>query len=131
MCRRVLMVALLLCAAVAFGISAKAGDMPQDVSIIQLIATPEKFDGKFVSLIGFLCIAFEGDSIYLHREDLEKGIPRNGLWVDIPEKTDPKLSMHYVLIEGIFDANDHGHMGMFGGAIRKVSRMTAWPPKKP
>ena len=82
MCRRVLMVALLLCAAVAFGISAKAGDMPQDVSIIQLIATPEKFDGKFVSLIGFLCIAFEGDSIYLHREDLEKGIPRNGLWVD-------------------------------------------------
>src|SRR5882762_70162 len=127
---RILMVTLLLCAAVAFISPARAGDMPEDVSIIQLIATPEKFDRKFVRLIGFLCIAFEGDSIYLHREDFEKGIPRNGLRVDIPEKHDPKLSMHYVLIEGTFDANDHGHMGMFGGAIRKISRMTAWPPKK-
>jgi hypothetical protein len=108
--RRVLIVAVLLWVVVAFVGPAKAGDTPEDVSVVQLIATPEKFDGKFVRLIGFLCIAFEGDAIYLRREDLEKGIPRNGLWVDIPEKTDPKLSMHYVLVEGVFDANDHGHM---------------------
>src|SRR5262249_45702212 len=99
--------------------------------MIQLIATPDKFDGKFVRVIGFLVIAFEGDSIYLHQDDFEKGIPRNGLWVNIPENTDPKLSMHYALVEGIFDASDHGHMDAFPGAIRKVSRMAAWPPKKP
>ena len=128
---RVTIVALMLCVAVAFVAPAIAGDTPEDVSIIQLIATPDKFDGKFISVIGFLVIAFEGDSIYLHQEDLEKGIPRNGLWVDIPENTDPKLSMHYALVEGIFDARDHGHMGVFAGAIRKVSRITAWPPKNP
>ena len=30
------------------------------------------------------------------------------------------------LLEGTFDASDHGHMGLFGGAIRKITRMSAW-----
>ena len=59
-------------------------DAVQDVSLIQLIAQPEKFEGTRVRLIGFLRIEFEGNAIYLHREDFDHGIAKNGLWVDLP-----------------------------------------------
>lgn len=56
-------------------------DTVQDVSLIQLIAQPEKFEGKRVRFIGFLRIEFEGNAIYLHREDFDHGITKNGLWL--------------------------------------------------
>lgn len=103
-----------------------AGDMPQDASIVQLLATPEKYDGKLVRVIGFLCLAFEGYAVYLHREDFDRGLTLNALWVDVPEKRDERLSQKYVLLEGTFDASDHGHMGLFGGAITRITRMSVW-----
>lgn len=55
-----------------------------NVSVVQLIANPERYDGKHIQLIGFLRIEFEGTAIYLHREDYEQGIARNALWINIP-----------------------------------------------
>lgn len=40
-------------------------DCLQDVSLVELIARPEKFDGKRARFIGFLTILFEGTAIYL------------------------------------------------------------------
>jgi hypothetical protein len=54
------------------------------VSIVQLIANPERYDGKRVQFIGFLRIEFEGTAVYLHREDYEWGIGKNALWINIP-----------------------------------------------
>jgi len=124
--RAVVLTALLACALSALPSRATVGEMPQDVSIVQLLATPEKFDGKLVRVIGFLCLAFEDDAVYLHREDFDHGLTQNALWVDVPEKRDESLSRKYVLLEGTFDASDHGQMGLFGGAIRKITRMSAW-----
>ena len=47
------------------GYSPNAGpdDAVEDVSIVQLIAQPEKFEGKRVRFIGFLRIEFEGNAI--------------------------------------------------------------------
>lgn len=99
--------------------------------MVQLIAAPEKFDGKFVRVFGFLNLEFEGDSLYLHREDLVQGLVRNGVWVnrtEAMERDRKKLSRHYVLIEGVFDSQDHGHMGLFGGALKNITRIETWPP---
>jgi hypothetical protein len=50
----------------------KTGDMSAlDVSLIQLIANPESYDGKKVRIIGFLRLEFEGDALYLHQVDFE------------------------------------------------------------
>jgi len=124
--RALVLTTCLVCALSALPSRAVAREMPQDVSIVQLLATPEKFDGKLVRVIGFLCLAFEGDAVYLHREDFDHSLTQNALWVDVPEKRDESLSRKYVLLEGTFDASDHGHMGLFGGAIHKITRMSAW-----
>jgi hypothetical protein len=38
---------------------------PLHVSLIQLIANPEKYDGKQVAVVGFLRLEFEGNALYL------------------------------------------------------------------
>ncbi len=40
----------------------------ENTSLIRLIATPEKYDGKTIQVIGYLHLEFEGDAIYLIRK---------------------------------------------------------------
>ncbi|MBF9140172.1 hypothetical protein [Hymenobacter properus] len=61
-----------------------------DVSLVKLIANPEKYDGKTIQVIGFLNLEFEGDAIYLHKEDFDQGLTRNGFWESFSEKMKKK-----------------------------------------
>ena len=100
------------------------------ISIIRLIATPEKYQDKQIQIEGYLNLEFEGDAIYLHKEDRDKGLTRNGFWVSFSDKLDKteiqKLNHSYVLIEGTFDMNSRGHMGLFGGEIKNITRIVKW-----
>jgi hypothetical protein len=103
---------------------------PIDVSIVQLIATPKAFDGKLVRVTGFLRLQFEDTELYLHKEDSDHGLYLNGLWVDLSptyKKGKISLDMHYVLVEGIFEAEHRGHMGMSSGTLTKIQRVEVWP----
>src|ERR1700730_655936 len=95
----------------------------ESVSMVQLIATPEKFDGKTIQVVGFLRLEFEGNALYLHREDYDQEIYRNAFWFNFPADQDAqKVNGHYVLLQGIFRANLHGHMDLFSGTITHITR---------
>ncbi len=102
----------------------------QAVSLIQLVANAQQYDGKKVRFIGFLRIEFEGDAIYLHREDFENGIFGNAVWVNIPadmtKRQREDVNVRYVICEGVFRAGRHGHMGLFSGEIDGVTRLEYW-----
>ncbi|WP_042719987.1 hypothetical protein [Flavobacterium sp. B17] len=102
-----------------------------DISMLRLIVTPEKYHNKTVQIIGYLNLEFEGNAIYFHQEDYEKGSSRNGIWVsfsdDLVKKIDlKKYNKKYVIIVGKFDMNSKGHMGMFGGSLKNISRLDEW-----
>lgn len=102
-----------------------------DISMLRLIVTPEKYHNKTVQIIGYLNLEFEGNAIYFHQEDYEIGSSRNGMWVsfndDVVKKKDlEKYNKKYVIIKGKFDMNSKGHMGMFGGTIKNISRLDVW-----
>jgi hypothetical protein len=60
----------------------RAGDeMPKDVSMVQLLATPEKFNGKLGRVFGFLRLAFEGGALCLYRGDDTQSLTRNAVWL--------------------------------------------------
>jgi hypothetical protein len=103
----------------------------QNVSVVQLIANPQAYDNKPIQIIGFLRLEFEGDAIYLHREDYERGISQDGLWIDRPKDMTKEqinaANTKYVICAGTFHASGHGHMGMFSGEITGVSRLQVWP----
>ncbi len=61
-----------------FAVRVRAAE-PVDVTLVQLIANPEKFDGKSIRVIGFLRLEFEGNVLYLHREDYEHAILGDGM----------------------------------------------------
>jgi hypothetical protein len=96
------------------------------VSLIQLISNPEKYDGKPVRLIGFLRLEFEGNALYLHREDYEQSLP-NGIWVDVPKDLSKDenrlLNNQYVICEGIFHAAD---LAQFRGELKAINRIEIW-----
>jgi hypothetical protein len=103
---------------------------PTDVSLINLIATPEKYQGKIVRVEGYLDIEFEGNAIYIHKEDYEHSLLKNAIWIDFSRdemtKYTKAFNEKYVIIEGVFDMNNNGHMGLFSGTIGKISRLDLW-----
>jgi hypothetical protein len=98
-------------------------------SLIELIANPVPYEGKRVRVIGYLHLEFEGNGIYVHRDDLEHRIYSNGLWVDFGAETlkpgAPCLD-NYALIEGTFTMRERGHMGLWSGRIKNITRCTPW-----
>ena len=105
----------------------------EHVSIIQLIATPEKYEGKLVTIQGFVRLEFEGNAIYLHRDDYEQGLSSNGLWLNANEckRIDGKdFDTGYALVTGRFTSTGRGHMGLWAGEIQDVSDCSSWPPGK-
>jgi hypothetical protein len=112
--------------------SAGDGEM---VSMINLIATPEKYDKKMVILEGFLVLEFEGDAIYLSEEDAKHAISKNGIWLSLDSKNENKIleyykhNKSYVLVEGIFDAEMLGHGALFSGTLKDISRIGETPTR--
>src|ERR1035437_3918365 len=105
-----------------------------NVSIVQLIADPQQYEGKRIHIIGYLRLEFEGDAIYLHREDFEQGIPENAIWINAPKALTNEqreaVNNSYVLCTGVFTSKQRGHLGMFSGEISDVNRLEPWgrPP---
>ena len=107
-----------------------ANQYAKDVTMIQLIATPEKYDGQLVKVIGVGNLEFEGNCISLSKEDLKYRVG-NSIWIELGEKTisyeeAQKYNGEYVIIEGIFDKDDCGHLDMFCGSIKNISRYDLW-----
>src|SRR6188472_601053 len=50
-------------------------------SIVSLLATPERYAGKTVRVHGFVRLEFEGDAIYLHKEDFDQRLTSNAIWL--------------------------------------------------
>ena len=108
----------------------KMGTHAENVSIIELLADPLKYDRKQVQVIGFLRLEFEGDALYLHREDFDHAIYKNAVWIvrpsDLSEKQMIEVDKKYVICEGTFMARDRGHMGMFSGSLTHITWLKPW-----
>jgi len=111
-----------------------ANQYAKDVTMVQLIATPDKYDGELVRVIGIGNLEFEGNCISLSKEDLKYGIG-NSIWIELGERAisyeeAQKYNGEYVIIEGIFDKDDCGHMDMFCGSIKSINRYELWDVHK-
>jgi|SRR5690348_9531462 len=103
---------------------------PRVVSIVQLIATPERFDGKSVSVVGFLSLEYpEGYLLYLHKQDYDEGLLENSLWIDATEamaKNRTELHLKYVKIVGTFRAGHEKRNLFSAGGITEIKACQFW-----
>jgi hypothetical protein len=117
---------LLLAALLWAGSSRAQAADPDEVSMIRIISSPDDWDGRLVRIYGYFVTDFEGTAIYLHADDYENSLYTNGLWVELGPIRGLIPSDCYVLMEGVFDADEHGHFGLWSGAITGVTRVMAW-----
>ena len=108
-----------------------ANQYAEKVSIIELIATPEKYDGKLVRVIGVGLIKTDNgdftDSLYLSKEDYEI-YTGNSLRLEIGPRATPRdeatdFNGKYVIVEGFFKKTDEP---LHSGLLTKVSRYELW-----
>lgn len=111
----------------------EANSIIQSLSLINLIATPEKYNGQMVSVIGFVKLQYEGNALYLSKDDYGF-VRKNALWLsldlkklEIDEKTlEDEFTGKQVQVIGIFNMNNKGHFGLYSGAIDNVSCIMTW-----
>jgi len=108
-------------------------------SLIQLIANPERFDGKLVVVHGFLRIGHEKHHgtetvLYLHQEDATHLLGSNAVWVIASEqmiRDHEKIDGMYVMLTGVVRAVS-GAGGSSGMVIKDVQSCRAWSdPRRP
>jgi hypothetical protein len=105
------------------------------VSLIALIASPEKYDGKIVAVTGFVVAHFEGTAIYLHPDFAGMSMSKEAVWLglvqtwgpDWMEKEAPKFDGEICLVIGTFHASNKGHMSASSGAIDDIVRIGTLP----
>jgi hypothetical protein len=100
------------------------------VSIVQLVARPEEFDGAKVQLVGFVHLEFEGNAVYLSESDYTHSVTRNGLWLSFePGSLNPdQINDRFCLIDATFDANSKGHLRLFSGSLERITRIAPQLP---
>lgn len=109
---------------------AALAQQPADVSMVQLIANPSAFNGKLIRVTGFLRLEFEGNELYLHKDDYIHSVYKNGLWLELSRDESAKnmrLDQNYVTVIGVFDSRDQGHNGLASGAIVKIQHIELSP----
>lgn len=110
--------------------TAASSDPGTFVSMINLIATPEKFHGKLIYVRGYFHAEFENMSLCLQTRALS---PKDCVWVETYDDNegrpllDPKSARKLaacnhkvVAIRGIFNQQNTGHMGLYAGAIDPI-----------
>lgn len=95
------------------------------VSMIELIANPDKFDNKTVMVSGFMHLEFESNVLYLHPEDYRMSMLKNGIWLRLNDYLETNIKLddfndQYVCLSGIFNAKQGGHGGRYSGSIEEV-----------
>ncbi|HEX3131190.1 MAG TPA: hypothetical protein VH394_27895 [Thermoanaerobaculia bacterium] len=108
--------------------------VPPAESLVAILARPEDFDGKRLSVQGVINLELEGDQLCLDRGSLQYLATKNCLYVRLSKKLSASYreiaawNGHYAWLEGEIVASDHGHMGLFRAAIAKVDRIVIIKP---
>ena len=104
---------------------------PIDVGMVSLLANPKQYDNKVIRTIGFACLEYEGDALYLHEEDYQYQNYKNALALRFAEgqlKQFKSVSLKHVIVEGTMYANGP-ESWEYAGAIGNITRFELWRPR--
>ena len=108
---------------------AKPATQLQNVSLLELVVQPEKFDGKTIAVIGYLDVSFDGSLLYVHREDAENWISENAVWVrrtEQMERNRSSLNHKYVKLVGKFKVGYSQQLGDPPNGFSEVQSISLW-----
>jgi hypothetical protein len=98
---------MLIVGRVGLAQTATDDDVPHvlPVSMVTLLAMPASSSAKQVQVSGFLVLDFEGQALYLHKEDYQEGLTLNSIYVSLTpaqQQQYKSLDKTYVTIKASF-----------------------------
>jgi hypothetical protein len=99
------------------------------VSLIALIAAPERYHGKKVVVSGYMYLQRERSALYLGKADFQHSLFKNSLYLEVPNQMVVRLyplNGCYVEVTGTFDGKHTGHMGAFSGELIVKGASPVW-----
>jgi hypothetical protein len=99
-----------------FYLAAATGNQTSRVSLEDVLKDPAKYNGRTIQTHGFLLHEFENHALYVS----EKWQRTKGIWIEptVDMQSLREMDRRYVIVTGIFDSNQHGHLGEFKGTLR-------------
>lgn len=98
------------------------------LSMVQLLANPERYDGDHIRVVGYIHLEPDSNAIYLHKEDEEHHVFKNGLWVSLTQGVSFEGCQDaYVIVEGVYRARTTGRMTLWTGELTHVTRCQRLP----
>jgi hypothetical protein len=94
---------------------------PYRVAINAILENPDVYESTHLQVVGYLNLDWEADAIYESKNDFTAN---KGLWVHLNQfkfRGSNRLKGHFVVIDAEFDANDHGHENLWGGALKNIT----------
>lgn len=96
------------------------------VSIMELIAYPEKYHQKKVSVVGFCHIEFESNQLQIHSDTKSNNLKLDTVWLSlgwpVPESYE-QFKDKRVVVTGVFNKENKGHWGNYSGAVEEVENI--------
>ena len=85
-------------------------------TVSELIASPERFNGKAIKVSGYYTRSFEHSAIYSTPQDPVSATPSEGVWTLI--SADRSISSgDRVMMRGVYTTKIRGHLGQWPGSI--------------
>jgi hypothetical protein len=122
------MMAALLALNVGFSQLAQAAGS-QLLTMQQLLAKPQRFEGQRVRTTGFLRLEFEANALYQTRDDFSGAVMQHAIWLDLTNaqlRGLSKLNHGQVAVEGTFTAQYKGHGGKWPCALTHITGVRMW-----
>jgi len=108
---------------------------PEMVSMVELLANSEKYDGKPIRVIGFTLVSPVTALIYPSHVDYEHHIRPNAIVLVLDRvakrpgyimKKNDKVQRQYSIIEGTFKADRRYRNLTYGGKIENITSFEVW-----
>lgn len=96
------------------------------VSMMQIIVDPDKYDGKRVEIQGYYIMAFENNALYFHEDDYRYSIYKNAIWMGYNEYFFNTFDIFapyegYITIEGVYRKITPGYSSLFSGRLEDIT----------
>ena len=92
-------------------------------SIVSILTDPARYEGRVVTLRGYVHLGGHLDAIYLSAEDYRWDIQANGIWLHMPKcanRAGQAVGNGYMTVVGNFTTKLHGYADSWVGEIDNI-----------
>jgi hypothetical protein len=112
-----------LLVACALGACTQDDGVRQD-SLVALLARPTAYEGRVVTLRGYVDLTSNATALYLHEDDYRWGLEANGVWLHMPRcanRAGQGVTRGYMTVVGNFTTRLHGFANGWVGEIDNIT----------